>query len=60
MKKVSPNRIIDAVDENFKDVLSKPRLKTLAVNVNFKMDNYGGVRIPESGGEKSLPLNDVD
>ena len=31
MKKVSPNRIIDAVDENFKDVLSKPRLKTLAL-----------------------------
>ena len=31
MKKVSPNRIIDAVDENFKGVLSKPRLKTLAL-----------------------------
>ena len=31
MKRVSPNRIIDAVDENFKDVLSKPRLKTLAL-----------------------------
>lgn len=31
MKKVSPTRIIDAVDENFKDVLSKPRLKTLAL-----------------------------
>lgn len=30
MKRVSPNRIIDAVDENFKDVISKPRLKTLA------------------------------
>jgi hypothetical protein len=33
MKKVSPNRIIDAVNENFKDVLSKPRLKTLALVV---------------------------
>jgi len=31
MKKVSPNRIINAVDENFKDVLGKPRLKTLAL-----------------------------
>ena len=31
MKKVSPNRIIDAVYENFKDVLSKPSLKTLAL-----------------------------
>jgi hypothetical protein len=31
MKRVSPDRIIDAVDENFKDVLSKPRLKTLAL-----------------------------
>jgi len=31
MKRVSPNRIIDAVDGNFKDVLSKPRLKTLAL-----------------------------
>jgi hypothetical protein len=31
MKRASPNRIIDAVDENFKDVLSKPRLKTLAL-----------------------------
>ena len=31
MKRISPNRIIDAVDENFKDVLSKPRLKTLAL-----------------------------
>lgn len=30
-KKVSPNRIIDAVDENFKDVLSKPGLKNLAL-----------------------------
>ena len=31
MKRISPNRIIDAVDENFKGVLSKPRLKTLAL-----------------------------
>ena len=31
MKRVSPNRIIEAVDENFKSVLSKPRLKTLAL-----------------------------
>ncbi len=31
MKRVSPNRIIDAVSENFKGVLSKPRLKTLAL-----------------------------
>lgn len=31
MKRISPNRIIDAVRENFKDVLSKPRLKTLAL-----------------------------
>jgi hypothetical protein len=31
MKKVSPARIIEAIDENFKDVLSKPRLKTLAL-----------------------------
>jgi hypothetical protein len=31
VKKVSPNRIIDAVDENFKGALSKPRLKTLAL-----------------------------
>jgi len=31
VKRVSPNRIIDAVDENFKDVLSKPKLKTLAL-----------------------------
>ena len=31
MKRITPNRIIDAVDENFKDVLSKPRLKTLAL-----------------------------
>jgi hypothetical protein len=30
-RRISPNRIIDAVNENFKDVLSKPRLKTLAV-----------------------------
>jgi hypothetical protein len=29
--RVSPNKIIDVVDENFKDVLSKPRLKTLAL-----------------------------
>lgn len=31
MKRISPNRIIDAVDENFKDILSKPRLKTMAL-----------------------------
>jgi hypothetical protein len=31
VKKVSPNRIIDAINENFKGVLSKPRLKTLAL-----------------------------
>jgi hypothetical protein len=30
-RRISPNRIIDAVNENFKDVLSKPRLKTLAL-----------------------------
>jgi hypothetical protein len=30
-RRISPNRIIDAVNENFKDVLSKPGLKTLAV-----------------------------
>ena len=30
-RRISPNRIIDAVNDNFKDVLSKPRLKTLAV-----------------------------
>ena len=35
-----------------------PRLST--VSVKFKMDNYGGVRIPKSGGDKSLPLNNVD
>jgi len=29
--KVSPNRIIDAVAENFKGILSKPKLKTLAL-----------------------------
>ena len=31
MKKVSPDRIINAIRENFKNVLSKPRLKTLAL-----------------------------
>lgn len=31
MKRVSPDRIIDGINENFKDVLSKPRLKTLAL-----------------------------
>ena len=31
MKKISPTRIIDAVNENFKHVLSKPRLRTLAL-----------------------------
>jgi len=31
VKKVSPNRIIDAVRENFKGVVSKPRLKTMAL-----------------------------
>ena len=31
MKRVSPNRIIDAVRENFKGVVSKPRLKTMAL-----------------------------
>lgn len=31
MKRISPIRIINAVNENFKDVLSKPRLKTLAL-----------------------------
>ena len=30
-RRISPNRIIDAVNENFKAVLSKPRLKTLAL-----------------------------
>ena len=30
-RRISPNRIIGAVNENFKDVLSKPRLKTLAL-----------------------------
>jgi hypothetical protein len=30
------------------------------VSVKFKMDNYGGVRIPKSGGDKSLSLNNVD
>ena len=33
---------------------------TSIVSVKFKMDNYGGVRIPKSGGDKSLPLNNVD
>lgn len=31
MKKVSPTRIVEAVDENFRDVLSVPRIKTLAL-----------------------------
>jgi len=31
VKKVSPNRIIDTVRENFKGVVSKPRLKTMAL-----------------------------
>jgi hypothetical protein len=30
-KRVSPKRIVSAVEENFKDVLSKPKLKTLAL-----------------------------
>lgn len=29
MKQISPNRIVDAVEENFKGVLSKPNLKSL-------------------------------
>ena len=29
--RVSPDRIVDAVNENFKDVLSKPNLKNLAL-----------------------------
>ena len=33
MKRVSPNRIIDAVNDNFKDVLSKPSLKNLGLVV---------------------------
>ena len=28
---------------------------SIDVSVNLKMDNYGGVRIPENGREKSLP-----
>ncbi len=31
MKRISPNRIITAVEESFKDVISKPKLKTLAL-----------------------------
>lgn len=30
-RKVSPERIVTAVEENFKDVLSKPKLKTLSL-----------------------------
>jgi hypothetical protein len=30
-RRISPNRIIDAVNENFKDVLSKPSLKNLSL-----------------------------
>ena len=57
MNQVDPDRIVYAIEENFKEELSKPKLRNLiltsiAVNGIIKRADYSELRTASYGGEK--------